>query len=106
MTTTCTPYGDVTITPHGVVIEAHAGQLGAWARKPSASWPCSYLDDLNDIRAHFDAHGLVDLDSSSDEPTGERELPADELSAWSSDVLRDVLPADHPAYFVTVGQYS
>jgi hypothetical protein len=34
------------------------------------------------------------------------ELPADELSAWASDVLRDVLPKDHPAYFVAVGQFG
>lgn len=98
-------YGTVDIRPHGVTITANGSQLYSWAYRAGLEWPCSYLADLADIRAHFDAHGLVDLDSSSDEPMGERELPGDEFTAWSLEVLREVLPTDHPCYFVCVGQF-
>ncbi len=103
-----TPYGSVSITPNGVRIDANQSQLYDWAHRPGASWPCSTLDDLESISAAFDANGLVDLeqDPPYDYETGAGEIMGDELNAWSSDVLRDVLPKDHPAYYVTVGQFE
>lgn len=105
-----TPYGDVTITDNGVTIEATGNQLWEWSHRRGASWPCSTLDDLDSIRAHFDANGLVDLEQSPSEYDESSnmtypEIAGDEFNAWSCDVLRDVLPIVHPAWFVTVGQF-
>jgi hypothetical protein len=84
-----TEYGSVTIS-----------QLRAWAARPGHLWPCSELAEVSYVFAAFDTNGLVDLlgDDSI-------ELSGDELSAWSSDVIGAVLPADHPCYLVTVGQF-
>lgn len=98
-----TEFGNVEVRPHGVTIEATGAQLYAWANRPGARWVCSHLEDLDSIRVNFDASGLVDFTAS--EASARWDLPADEFNAWSSDVLRDVLPADHPAYPVTVGQF-
>jgi len=101
MTTINTDYGNAEIRPRGVTITANGSELRAWAARPGAVWPCSELAEASEISAHFDAHGLVDL-------TGDDciDLTADEFNAWSSDVLRVALPKDHPAYFVTVGQFD
>ncbi len=103
-----TPYGRVDIRSHGVTITATHDELVSWSQRPSATWPCSTLADMVGIAATFDANGLVDLDQDPafDEATGEGEVAGDEFDAWSSDVLRLVLPEDHPAYFVAVGQFS
>lgn len=100
-TTTTHEFGNVSIRPQGVTITANGSELRAWASRPGHAWPCSELAEVSEIQATFDANGLVDLigDDCID-------LTADEFNAWSSDVLRDVLPADHPAYFVAVGQFS
>lgn len=100
MPTTQHAFGTVDVREHGVSIDATGAQLYAWAHRSGAAWPCSVLADLDEIHAHFDAHGLVDIDHP-----GVEDLPADEFNAWSSDVLLDALPQDHPAYFVTVGQF-
>jgi hypothetical protein len=50
----------------------------------------------------FDRNGLLALET---EPEHE-DLAADELNAWSSDVLRVVIAADHPVYFISVGQFD
>jgi hypothetical protein len=97
-----TPYGAVTIFPDSVVLEAHSGQLYAWARRPGNAWPLSELEDFEYVTAQFDSSGLVELEADRDTV----DIPGDELTAWSSDVLRSVLPADHPAHFVTVGQFE
>lgn len=108
MTTHETPFGNVDIRPQGVTITAHAGQLFSWAHRPGAIWPCSRLDDLDEISATFDYHGLVDMTTRPMlDPDGHViDPPADEFNAWSSDVLRDILPESHPAHFVTVGQFD
>jgi hypothetical protein len=95
-----TDYGNVHVHPHGVTVWATGSQLHAWANRPGAHWPCSELAEASEISATFDAHGLVDLigDDCID-------LSADELTAWSSDVLGAILPTDHPAWFVTVGHF-
>lgn len=101
-------YGTVDIRPQGVTITADGHQLYQWAHRSGAEWPCSNLEDLDEIRAHFDTNGLVDLTQTPayDENTGEGEVLGEEFSAWVSDVLRDLLPTDHPCYFICVGQFS
>lgn len=98
--TVSSDYGDVTVSPYGATIQAAEHQLYAWANRTGAHWPCSRLAGCEYVRAHFDEHGLVDL---SIEP--EVDIPADELTAWSSDVLGAVLPESHPAHYVNVGQF-
>lgn len=111
-----TPYGQVAIGERNVVVSATAEQLRDWARRPGASWPCSMLADIaigNELVAAFDSNGLYDLyvihadDPEDDGPcTCTEDLSNAELDAWSSDVLRDVIGPDHPAWFVTVGQFE
>lgn len=93
-------------------------QLRAWAERPGALWPCSTLRRFDTICAFFSNSGLIDLQGwDGDREESEyvdgspaaydtSDIAGDELSAWSSDCLRDVLPSDHPAYFVTVGQFN
>jgi hypothetical protein len=96
-------YGEVLIGETSVYIEASAYELRDWSTKPGSSWPCSVLgsDECDGISATFDTNGLIEISHP-----GLCDLPADEFNAWSSDVLRDILPKDHPAYFVTVGQFE
>jgi hypothetical protein len=95
---TMSEYGTVTVTEKGATVEATGAQLYAWAHRSGMAWPCSELATLDGIRAEFDSNGLLDL-----EPSPEN-LMADELNAWSSDVLRDVLRALYG--FVEVGDVS
>lgn len=84
-----------------VYIYATPNALYEWANQPNNRWPCSHLADIDaEVSAQFNAGGLVDLVAFPDD------IPCDEFNAWSADVLRDVLPKDHPAYFVTVGQFA
>lgn len=112
ITTHATDYGTVTIGPGMCEITADGWQLRQWSRRPGAHWPCSTLADLDSISVGFDSGGLVDLEQlptwEEDHETGEcsgAEIDGSELSAWSSDVLGSVLPGDHPAWLVTVGQF-
>jgi hypothetical protein len=91
----------VWIGTEGVSITAGALALELWANRPGSVWPCSELEELESIRAVFDSNGLLEL-----ETVPEVDLSSSELTAWSSDVLRDTLPADHPAWYVTVGQFD
>jgi hypothetical protein len=70
-----------------------------WAHRPGAAWPCSQLADRR-LMACFDRHGLVDL--AIDGGRGDQDVNADEFNAITSDFLRDVLPKDHPCYFICV----
>jgi hypothetical protein len=94
-------YGEATINPDSVTVEASAYELYDWAHRPGASWPCSTLARLDSIRATFDRGGLVGIDHP-----GADDVPGDEFNAWTSDVLRDVLGPGHPVWFVTVGQFE
>lgn len=100
-----TEFGTVTMGQDQVTISANGEQLRAWAHRPGNPWPCSDLADLDMIRAYFDRGGLTDLDQSPAD-FEHCQISGIEFDAWSSDVLRGVLPADHPAYFVTVGQFE
>lgn len=106
-------YGNVYIGIRTVTITATAEQLRAWARRPGNSWPCSELARIEgELVVSFVPGGLYDLYEERPSVLPGTDylpvdgIPSDELNAWSSDVLRDVLPADHPAYFVTVGQFQ
>lgn len=96
-----TAYGSVGIGLLEVEIRATHAELYAWAHRPGALWPCSDLAELEAIRVVFNRDGLLDLDSTPD-----FEGMADELNAWSSDVLAGVLSEHHPAYPVAVGQFK
>lgn len=115
-------YGTVTITETGVSISADNDDLSRWANRPGHRWPCSTLEDLDAITATFDRTGLIDMDCpglfydnetgcyfermEGDEFTGQSfEIDGQEFNAWSSDVLRDTLPREHPAWEVCVGQF-
>lgn len=93
-------YGSVNLAGAGVTINATHEQLVNWAYRPDAKWPCSELARIGGITAAFDPDGLADLSDGTDNLSG------NELSAWSSDVLRDVLTPWHPAYPVTVDQFE
>lgn len=95
-------FGTVTVLADRVAVTATERQLRAWARRPGMVWPCSALARIEQLRCEFDSGGLLDLTVRN----GDDDVPADEFNAWSSDVLRDVLPADHPARFVTVDQFE
>lgn len=103
-------YGRVMIQAETVTIEADSAQLYDWAHRPGHLWPCSGLARIEDtLRVEFDSNGLLDLTGDGYDPENEdagAEIMSDELSAWASDALRDVLPADHPAYAVAVGQFE
>lgn len=102
---TVTEFGAVTIGADSVSVRATPEQLDAWAHRTGNVWPCSVLAETGpgDLVAEFDSRGLVDL-YETDGPSAD--IPGDELNAWSSDVLRDVLPDSHPCYFVTVAQFD
>ena len=99
-------FGHVTITDAHVSIRATRSRLYDWAHRPGAAWPCSELARCEDIRVQFDTGGLVELVTHPADIGEASDLTGDELSAWSSDVLRDVLPREHPAYEVCVGQFD
>ena len=88
-----TTYGTVTTNEHGTTVRGSAYELADWARRPGAVWPCSILARLDELTASFDARGdLVDLIGDDG-----HDIPADELNAWTSDVLRDAGLHEHPA---------
>lgn len=102
---------DVSMDASGVSVVAHAGALHAWTRgaipglsNEGTRWQCAALahDDVDGLRAAMDERGLVDL---TIEGSPGLDVPADELSAFLSDVLSITLPVDHPAWFVNVGQF-
>lgn len=100
-----TAYGTVSTDENGTEVSAEFAQLYSWATRPGLVWPCSQLAKLDSISAKFDARGdLVDLTVAFDGlPAGPspEDLGADELTAWSWDVLRAALP-DHPAIGNTI----
>jgi hypothetical protein len=96
-----TAYGVAVIDDRIVSVYAQPAVLEAWARRPGLTWPCSELARSREtVCAVFDRGGLLDLEGVAD-------VSGDELSAWSSDVLRLAgLRVEHPAYAVSVGQFA
>jgi hypothetical protein len=97
-----TEFGAATVSPEKVEIRAGHDELHAWANRPGCRWPCSELATLERIAVAFDRSGLLALDTKPEL----HDLAADELNAWSSDVLRALIPTDHPVYYISVGQFD
>jgi len=89
------------IGPSSVKLWLSAFDTESWADRPGSRWPCSQLSGRR-VFAEFDSNGLVDL--SIDGKT--RDVDSSELNAITSDYLRDVLPENHVAWFVAVGQFN
>lgn len=91
------------ITETTVKLWLSAKDTEAWANRPGSSWPCSGLAGHR-LSAEFDCNGLRDY--SIDGRTWSPDCDAGEFNAITSDHLRSVLPKDHPAYPVCVGQFA
>lgn len=95
-----TPYGTVTETPNCIYVTGESWQLYRWAK--DTGYVCSELEYAGAVSAGFDNCGLFELTTTS----GNDDLPADELSAWTSDVILAAdVPTDHPAHYVSCGQF-
>ena len=84
-----------------VAIWANTHDTYEWAHKTGAAWPCSELSGHRFFAA-FDTNGLVALTVDG----RDADVPGDELSAITSDLLAEHLSIDHPCYFITVGQFK
>lgn len=74
-----------------------------WIERWCRSWPCATLRGLERIEATFYREGLVGLAFQPAEPEW---VDQHELSALLADALEGAgLPADHPCYYVAVGQF-
>lgn len=108
--TVTTDFGTVTIHSDCVAVSANLNELSAWSHRPGAVWPCSTLEDFDNICAWFDSNGLYELqgfDPAQDDHYSTEHVDGNELTAWSKDLLELAnLSADHPAYFAAVGQYK
>ena len=93
----------VSISSDQVTLWASANDTYEWAQQPFKRWPCSALSGHRFV-ATFDRNGLCDL-TIDGRQNGGHEVMADELNAICVDLLRGKLPEDHPAWFVTVGQF-
>ncbi|HSG61883.1 MAG TPA: hypothetical protein VLA24_10695 [Pseudomonadales bacterium] len=89
------------INPNSFTVWLSRNDTYTWAHKTGAAWPCSMLSNKR-VVASFDANGLYDfaVNGKGDDIDG------NELSAIVADSMRDLLPAEHPAYFVAVGQFT
>jgi hypothetical protein len=92
----------VLITPSSVTLWLSARDTYDWAHRAGAAWPCSQLSGKR-LVAVFDTHGLVDIAINGNQSA---DCDATEFNAITSDFLATKLAKDHPAWFVTVGQFS
>ena len=96
-----TRYGSVRASEDGSVsVLASRDQLASWATRPRRSWPCSTLRRLpHGLSVGFDSGGnLVEMtDVVGRHYSCPTDVPADELSAWTSDVLTAAGMESHPA---------
>ena len=90
------------ITRTGFTLWLSASDTYDWAHRSGQSWPGSQLSGRR-IVAEYDDNGLLDL--AVDGRDSDDDLGADELNAIVHDHLIDRLPALHPAWDVTVGQF-
>ena len=89
------------ITDSQIKLWLSANDTYEWAHRAGAWWPCSDLSGKR-LFAEFDSNGLVDLAVNG----RDAQVTSEEFNAITSDFLRDKLPQDHPAWFVTVGQFT
>ena len=81
--------------PTGYVsVEGNGAQLYDWAHRPGAAWPCSSLAHCARVILELDADNgdIVDLTvylpgDRYAQDSDDIGIPADELRAWSDDVL-------------------
>lgn len=73
-----------------------ARETRAWARKPGAIWPCSFLSGRA-VVAEFDPRGdLVDL--SIDGGKGDQDCPCDEFNAIMEDMVGTSRPSEKMSF--------
>lgn len=72
-----------------------------WATRPGDAWPCSTLAGKR-LYAAFDTNGLFDLTVNGRDSV---DIDSHEFNALVSDFAAERLNADHPCYFVAVGQF-
>lgn len=89
------------IAPFIVSLELTPEDTYAWAHRDGHAWPASELSGKR-LYVSFDANGLCQI--QIDDKDGD--CSVNELNAITSDYLKSRLPKDHPAYFVTVGQFD
>ena len=90
---------------HGFTINLSARDISDWVRKPGAAWPCSTLDGKR-LYAEFDSNGLLDYSINGRYPSERDNIDSNEFNAIIADHAKEVLPTDHPCYFVVVGQFQ
>ena len=89
------------IMPYSVALWLSANDTYNWANRPGNRWPCSQLSG-NRIAVCFDDNGLCEFTMNGKTA----DVDGNELSACYSDHLRDILPQDHPLYFIAVDQFD
>ncbi len=87
---------------NSVVLWASARDTDEWATRPGAAWPCSTLRGKRFVAA-FDSNGLYDLSVNGRDASDD--IDGHEFSAICADLLAVLIDADHPCYFVAVGQF-
>ena len=93
MEVTHTTFGTVSRDENETRVSGTQKDFCGWANQPNNSWPCSALKMLDTLTATFDSGGdLVGLRGGESS-----ELMADELNAWTSEVLIRAGYPNHPA---------
>lgn len=78
----------------GTKLWVSANETYEWAHRPGAAWPCSTLSNRR-LFVEFDAQGnLVDLAING---RSDADCDGNELSALTSDFLRERFGVEHPA---------
>lgn len=93
---------------NGFTINLSVCDISDWVRTPGAAWPCSTLDGKR-LYAEFDSNGLLDYSingRSANCDVAEYDIDSHEFNAIIADHAKEVLPTDHPCYFVAVGQFQ
>lgn len=86
----------LTIYQEAVIIEIAAEDTATWARR---GWPDAALAG-HAITARCDSGGLYDYEVGKG-----LSAPSDELNALTTELLHELLPREHPAYYVAAGQF-
>lgn len=93
---------------NGFSIKLSERDISDWVRKPGAAWPCSTLDGKR-LTAEYDDNGLLDYTINGRFILFGRDsmdIDSHEFNAIIADHAKEVLPKDHPCYFVAVGQFE
>jgi hypothetical protein len=88
---------------NGFALWLSARETYAWAHRPGAAWPCSFLAGKR-LLVKVDRYGLLDL--QVDGGRGDQDCPADELNAIVVDHAGPKIHASNAAWFVAIGQFT